>query len=66
MRPEETHFVQEVHVDIRPTGLRLQCDRCSTDDIVLIEATDFDDCVRIFMRTHPTACSEPVARQSRT
>ena len=57
VRPEETRFVQEVFVDMRPTGVRLACQRCECDEVVLLEASEFDDCVKRFMRTHPTACS---------
>ena len=57
MRPEDTQFVQEVFVDLRPSGLRLACQRCDSDEVVLLDASEFDDCVRRFLRTHPTACT---------
>jgi hypothetical protein len=56
MRPEEASFIQEVHVDLRPTALGLSCDRCGTVELVLQDSGDFDDHVKRFMRTHPTAC----------
>jgi hypothetical protein len=56
MRPEETHFVQEVHVDMRASACRLWCDRCGSNELVLLDAAEFDDYVRRFLRTHPTAC----------
>jgi putative methionine-R-sulfoxide reductase with GAF domain len=59
MRPEETRVVQEVHVDMRASAMHLACDRCSTSEVVLLEAGEFDDNVKRFMRTHPGACSLP-------
>jgi hypothetical protein len=56
VRPEETRFVQEVHVDARPSALRLSCDRCGSVELVLLDHTEFDDYVKRFMRTHPNAC----------
>jgi hypothetical protein len=60
MRPEDTHFVQEVHVDLRPSALQLRCERCGRDEVVLLDAKEFDDYVKRFMRVHPTACGAPV------
>lgn len=56
MRPEETQFVQEVHVDMRASACGLRCDRCSAQEVLLLDVADFDDYVRTFLRTHPTAC----------
>lgn len=56
MRPEEAHFVQEVSVDRRSSVLRLACERCSCVHLVLLDAREFDDQVKRFLRTHPTAC----------
>jgi hypothetical protein len=64
MRPEQTHFVQEVHVDARSSALQLRCERCSSVEVVLLEASEFDDHVKQFMRVHPTAC--PVVASPRT
>ncbi|MCU1589911.1 MAG: hypothetical protein JWP11_1167 [Frankiales bacterium] len=57
MRPEETSFVQEVHVDVRPTAMNLSCDRCGAVEVILLGSGEFDDNVKRFMRTHPHACS---------
>jgi hypothetical protein len=56
MRPEDTRFVQEVHVDMSGSALQLRCERCARDEVVLLEAKEFDDYVKRFMRVHPTAC----------
>ena len=57
MRPEDTQFVQEVFVDMRGSALGLSCRRCDLDEVVLLDASEFDDCVKRFLRTHPTACT---------
>jgi hypothetical protein len=57
MYPEPSQTVEEVHVDMQSSGLHLQCDRCRTEEIVLLGAGDFDDHVKRFLRTHPTACT---------
>ena len=57
MRPEETSFVQEVHVDAGPSALNLSCDRCHTRELVLLAESEFDDHVKRFMRIHPTTCA---------
>jgi hypothetical protein len=59
MRPEETTFVQEVHVDVRPTAMNLSCDRCQAVEVILLGSGEFNDHVNRFMRTHPTACTLP-------
>jgi hypothetical protein len=57
MRPEETTFVQEVHVEASSSALRLSCDRCEAVELVLLDDGEFDDHMKRFMRTHPHSCT---------
>lgn len=56
VEPSHEHLLERVRVSIHDDVIGMTCLECTSLEIVRVDPKQFDDEVRRFLRTHPSAC----------
>jgi hypothetical protein len=56
--PSQQSLLERVRVSFHSDVIGMTCLECEALDVVKADPSEFDDVVRRFLRTHPSACSE--------
>ena len=63
MKPEPSHqsLLERVRVHFHGSVIGMTCLECEAVEVLRADPSEFDDEVRRFLRTHPSACREEEA-----
>jgi hypothetical protein len=56
VEPSREHLLERVRVSFHDDVIGMTCLECTALEIVRVDPAQFDDEVRRFLRTHPSAC----------
>jgi hypothetical protein len=59
--PSQERLLERVRVSFHDNVLGMTCLECTALEVVKADPSAFDDEVRRFLRTHPSACGDPDA-----
>jgi hypothetical protein len=56
--PSQQSLLERVRVSFHQSVIGMTCLECETVEVLRADPSEFDDAVRRFLRTHPSACRE--------
>jgi hypothetical protein len=63
--PSQQSLLERVRVSFHENVIGMTCLECEAVEVLRADPSEFDDEVRRFLRTHPSACADGDARHLR-
>jgi hypothetical protein len=58
VEPSQQSLLERVKVSFHENVIGMTCLECETVEVIRADPSEFDDEVRRFLRTHPSACGD--------
>ena len=56
--PSQQNLLERVRVHVHENVIGMTCLECEAVEVLRSDPSEFDDAVRRFLRTHPSACAD--------